>query len=165
MTLSLFDLTEHTQLSVRGPTGCHPDSLSLGVFISTDPIHTLGGHPAPLELNAYDAVEWDRALRMAEWILKADEQFNTEPHARRAMVIDPEDGQVMDPSLLPKTPCPFCKMKNLFGVKARTNIYCGEVNQTEALIKCHGCGCTVSAYGDTYEQARQVALAKWEARP
>jgi len=64
-----------------------------------------------------------------------------------------------------KTPCPFCKMKKLFGVKARTNIYCGETNQTEALIKCHGCGCTVSAYGDTYEQARQVALAKWETRP
>lgn len=165
MTISLFDLTEHTQLSVRGPTGCHPDGLSLGVFISTEPIHNIGGHPAPLELNAYDAVEWDRALRMAEWILKADEQFNEEPHARRAEIIDPEDGAVMDPCLLPKQPCPFCKTKKLFGVKARTNIYCGETNQTEALIKCHGCGCTVSAYGDTYEQARQVALAKWEARP
>lgn len=39
MTISVFDLTEHTQLAVRRNTGCHPDGLSLGVCISSTPIH------------------------------------------------------------------------------------------------------------------------------
>lgn len=163
MTISLFDLTEHTQLSVRGPTGCHPDGLSLGVYISTEEIH--GDPPkTPLSLSAYDAVEWDRALRMAEWILKADEQFNTEPHACHAQAIDPEDGRIMDTDIRPEHKCPFCGARNLFGIKARTNIYCGETNQTEAVLRCHGCGTAVRAYGDTYEQARNIALGKWETR-
>ena len=165
MTISLFDLTEHTQFSVKGPTGCHPDGLSLGMYIRTEPIHSLGRDPSPLDLSAYDAVEWDRALRMAEWILKTDEEFNGEPHARRAQTIDPEDGRIMDTDIRPEHKCPFCGARNLFGIKTRTNIYCEGSNQTEAVLRCHGCGSTVRAFGDTYEQARLIALGKWETRP
>lgn len=164
MTVSLFDLTEHTQLSVRLNTGCHPDGLSLGVHIDTEEIH--GDPPkTPLSLSAYDAVEWDRALRMAEWILKVDEGFNEEPHRHVAKLIDPDDGKVMDTDIRPEHPCPFCGFGRLFAVKNRTNVYCGDINQVEASLRCHGCGSTVSAFGDTYEQAEKIALAKWETRP
>lgn len=165
MTVSVFDLTEHTQFSVRLDTGCHPDGLSLGVHIGTEPIHSLGRDLSPLDLSAYDAVEWDRALRLAEWILRTDEEFNTEPHARRAQAIDPEDGRIIDTDIRPDHKCPFCGVRNLFGIKSRTNIYCEGSNQTEAVLRCHGCGSTVRAYGDTYESARHIALGKWETRP
>lgn len=164
MTISVFDLTEHTQLAVRRNTGCHPDGLSLGVCISSTPIHH-DANKDPLDLSAYDAVDWDRALRMAAWILKVDEGFNEEPHRHYAELIDQEDGKVMDTSILPIHPCPFCGFKRLFAVKNRTNVYCADVNQVEAVLRCHGCGSSVQAFGNDFDSAKHVALAKWETRP
>lgn len=165
MTISLFDLTEHTQLSVRYDTGCHPDGLSLGVFVGNGQLHDDEPAKDPLHLSAYDAVEWDRALRMAAWILKVDEEYNGDPHRRYAKLIDPDDGKVLDTDIRPEHPCPFCKSRRLFAVKNHTNVYCGDTNQVEASLRCHGCGTTVSAFGDDFEQAKRAAIAKWEMRP
>ena len=75
MTIALFDLTEHTQLSIRGTTGTHPDSeFVFGVYIGTDEIHAEQKGFTP-EFSAYDDVEWERAVRMAKWILEWDEKL------------------------------------------------------------------------------------------
>lgn len=75
MTIATFDLTEHTQMSIRGTTGTHPDSERVfGVFITTDEIHAEQGGFTP-DFSAYDDVEWERAVQMAKWILKWDEAF------------------------------------------------------------------------------------------
>ena len=64
MALDVFDLTEHTQISIKKDTNLH-DGLSLHVFISKDQCLS-------------DAVEWSRAVEMAHWIINADERYNTE---------------------------------------------------------------------------------------
>lgn len=75
MTYSVFDLTEHTQLSIRGTTGTHPDSEHvLGVYIGSDEIHAEEGGRTP-DFSAYDDVDWSRAVKMAEWILEWDRAF------------------------------------------------------------------------------------------
>lgn len=70
MTIAVFDLTEHTQISVRGTTGTHPDSdLVFGVFMDADAI-------MPDSDYAYDDVDWSRAVQMAKWILAMDEALH-----------------------------------------------------------------------------------------
>ena len=72
MTIATFDLTEHTQMSIRGTTGTHPDSkFVFGVFITTDEIHSEEGGRTP-DIHAYDDVDWERAVQMAKWILEQD---------------------------------------------------------------------------------------------
>ena len=70
MTIALFDLTEHTQLSIRGTTGTHPDSkFVFGIHIGTDEVHAeqLGLTP---DISAYDDVDWSKAVELAEWIME-----------------------------------------------------------------------------------------------
>ena len=75
MTYGTFDLTEHTQFSIRGTTGTHPNSeYVLGVYIGTEEIHAEQGVPTP-EFTAYDDVDWQRAVKLAEWILEFDRRF------------------------------------------------------------------------------------------
>ena len=75
MTYGTFDLTEHTQLSIRGTTGTHPDSeYVFGIYIGTDEIHSDEGGKTP-DFSAYDDVDWERAVQMAKWILEWDEAF------------------------------------------------------------------------------------------
>ena len=75
MTIALFDLTEHTQMSIRGTTGTHPDSkFVFGVYMGTDEVHAEQRGFTP-EFTAYDDVEWERAVQMAKWILEWDEAF------------------------------------------------------------------------------------------
>ena len=65
MTYALFNLTERTQLSIRGTTRTHPDSeFVFGIFMDND---------CPEDDFAYDDMEWSRAVEMARWILKEDE--------------------------------------------------------------------------------------------
>lgn len=76
MTYAVFDLTEHTQLSIRGPTGTHPDSeLVFGVHIGTDEIHAEEGGHTP-DFSAYDDMDWSRAVKAAHWILDMDKRLN-----------------------------------------------------------------------------------------
>lgn len=90
MTYAVFDLTPHTQLSIRGTTGTHPDSeFVFGVFISTDEIHAEQTGFTP-DFSAYDDVEWERAVQMAKWILEWDERF------RLAKELDTTVGIVSD---------------------------------------------------------------------
>lgn len=76
MTYALFDMTEHTQLSIRGTTGTHPDSkFVFGIHIGTDEIHAeqLGFTP---EITAYDDMDWSKAVELAKWILSdADKNY------------------------------------------------------------------------------------------
>ena len=82
MALDIFDLTEFTQLAIRKDTGLH-DGLSLHIYTSNDEwlsehIERLKaeGHDVPPIHSTSDAVEWSRAVRMAKWILEADERYN-----------------------------------------------------------------------------------------
>ena len=78
MTYDVFDLTEHTQLSIRGTTGTHPDSKYVfGVHIGTEEIHAEEQGFTP-EFTAYDDVDWNRAVEMAKWILEWDGRFNAD---------------------------------------------------------------------------------------
>ena len=75
MTISVFDLTEHTQMSIRMGTGTHPDSeYVFGVHIGSDDHYSDKRGMTP-DFTAYDDVEWERAVKMAKWILEYDEHF------------------------------------------------------------------------------------------
>ena len=75
MTYGVFDLTQHTQFSIRGTTGTHPDSEHVfGVHIGSDEIHADQQGFTP-DFSAYDDVEWERAVLLAKWILEWDEAF------------------------------------------------------------------------------------------
>ena len=70
MTIAVFDLTEHTQMSIRGTTGTHPDSKYVfGIHIGTDEVHAeqLGLTP---DISAYDDVDWSKAVELANWIIE-----------------------------------------------------------------------------------------------
>ena len=77
MTYGTFDLTEHTQLSIRGTTGTHPDSKYVfGVYIGSQEHYAEDFGMATMpDMHAYDDVEWERAVQMAKWILDWDERF------------------------------------------------------------------------------------------
>ncbi len=75
MTYGVFDLTEHTQFSIRGHTGTHPESeYVLGVYIGSDDHYSERKGMTP-DFTAYDDVEWERAVQLAKWILEWDEAF------------------------------------------------------------------------------------------
>ncbi len=70
MAIALFDLTEHTQISIRGTTGTHPGSKYVfGIHIGTDEIHAeqLGLTP---DISAYDDTDWSKAVELANWIIE-----------------------------------------------------------------------------------------------
>lgn len=70
MAIALFDLTEHTQISIRGTTGTHPDSKYVfGVHIGTDEIHAEQSGLTP-DISAYDDVDWSKAVELANWIIE-----------------------------------------------------------------------------------------------
>ena len=72
MTYGTFDLTEHTQLSIRGMTGTHPDSeYVFGVFIGTDELHAEEGGKTP-DISAYDDMDWSKAIMLAKWVIDKD---------------------------------------------------------------------------------------------
>ena len=77
MTYGTFDLTEHTQLSIRGTTGTHPDSKYVfGVYIGSQEHYAEDFGMAKMpDIHAYDDVDWERAVQMAKWILEWDEAF------------------------------------------------------------------------------------------
>ena len=74
MTIAVFDLTEHTQMSIRGTTGTHPDSKYVfGIYISSQENYAeelLGKHVMP-DITAYDDMDWSKAVELAKWILNA----------------------------------------------------------------------------------------------
>ena len=73
MTIATFDLTEHTQMSIRGTTGTHPDSrFVFGVYICTDEIHAEQSGFTP-DISAYDDMDWSKAVELAKWIGSIDE--------------------------------------------------------------------------------------------
>lgn len=64
MTYSVYNLTDHAQLSIRGTTGTHPDSkFVFGIFMDETRID---------EDYAYEDMDWSEAVKMAEWILNED---------------------------------------------------------------------------------------------
>ena len=76
MTYGTFDLTEHTQLSIRGTTGTHPDSkFVFGIFMDNDCLEDDPTASSFDSATAYDDVDWERAVQMAKWILEWDERF------------------------------------------------------------------------------------------
>ena len=76
MTYSVFDLTEHTQLAIRGTTGTHPDrKFVFGIFMDNDCLEDDPMASSFDSATAYDDVDWSRAVKMAEWILEWDRTF------------------------------------------------------------------------------------------
>lgn len=64
MTYSIYNLTDHAQLSIRGTTGTHPDSkFVFGIFMDESRIDND---------CAYEDMDWEEAVRMAKWILNED---------------------------------------------------------------------------------------------
>ena len=80
MTIATFDLTEHTQMSIRGTTGTHPDSeFVFGVYMGSQEHYADEFDLAKMpDIHAYDDVEWERAVQMAKWILEWDERLKEE---------------------------------------------------------------------------------------
>ena len=71
----IFNITENMQASIRMGTGIHPNGPSFGIYIGT-PIPDYGVIPkTAFEVTAYDACEWERAVKLAKWILEMDEAF------------------------------------------------------------------------------------------
>lgn len=72
MTIATFDLTEHTQMSIRGTTGTHPDSkFVFGIYISTDEIYAEQSGFTP-DISAYEDMDWPKAVKLAKWILDTE---------------------------------------------------------------------------------------------
>ena len=99
MTYGTFDLTEHTQLSIRGTTGTHPDSeFVFGVYISNEMDNT-GLRVAP-DISAYSDMDWKCAVCIAEWIMKWENGapdvtfYNSFNHTMFTVLVDREDGNV-----------------------------------------------------------------------
>lgn len=68
MTIATFDLTEHTQMSIRGTTGTHPDSeFVFGIHIGTDEVHAEQKGFTP-DISAYEDMDWSKAVELAKWI-------------------------------------------------------------------------------------------------
>lgn len=64
MTYSVYNLTDHAQLSIRGTTGTHPDSkFVFGIFMDETRID---------KDYAYEDMDWSEAVKMAKWILNED---------------------------------------------------------------------------------------------
>ena len=79
MTIATFDLTEHTQLSIRGTTGTHPDSeFVFGIFMDNDCLEDDPMASSFDSATAYDDMDWSRAVEMAKWILEWDERLKGE---------------------------------------------------------------------------------------
>lgn len=71
MTYAVYDLTEHTQLSIRGTTGSHPDSkFVFGIFMDNDCLEDDPTASSFDSATAYDDMDWDKAVEMAIWILE-----------------------------------------------------------------------------------------------
>lgn len=71
MTYAVYDLTEHTQLSIRGTTGTHPDSkFVFGIFMDNDCLYDDPTASSIDSATAYDDMDWDKAVEMAIWILE-----------------------------------------------------------------------------------------------
>ena len=68
----IFDLTENMQASIRLGTGIHPDGPSLGLFIGTPTPDTGETPKTAFDVSAYDACDWDRAVKFAQWIMIMD---------------------------------------------------------------------------------------------
>ena len=74
MTYALFNLTEHTQLSIRGTTRTHPDSeFVFGIFMDNDCLEDDPTASSFDSATAYDDMDWSKAVEMAHWILEQDE--------------------------------------------------------------------------------------------
>lgn len=75
MTYATYDLTPHTQLSIRGTTGTHPDSkFVFGVYIGSQEHYAEDFGMATMpDMHAYDDMDWSEAVKMAKWILEQDE--------------------------------------------------------------------------------------------
>jgi hypothetical protein len=71
----VFDLTEHCQVAIRYNTGAYPDAHSLTVHIHDNEDASKArkaieeGHAPHPGIDVIDIAEWDRAVRMAIWIL------------------------------------------------------------------------------------------------
>lgn len=74
MTLRVYNLTDHTQLSIRGTTGTHPDSkFVFGIFMDNDCLEDDPTDSSFDSATAYDDMDWSKAVKMAKWILEQDE--------------------------------------------------------------------------------------------
>lgn len=69
----VFDLTENMQASIRFGTGIHPDGPSMGIFIGTPVCDSDDVPKTAFDVSAYDACDWERAVKFAKWILTMDE--------------------------------------------------------------------------------------------
>lgn len=160
MTLSVFDLTGHTQFAVRRGVGKDPEELSLGTFTTTNP--GIGGAELP-DMTSSDMADWDTALRLAEWIVHVDDEFNNGPHRCRLRLIHDDEGPTAEE--LRVRPCPFCGCRSAYTALRHTNIFDTEgVRQIRAEVVCEKCGTAVHELAGTFEEARKLALERWEVR-
>ena len=77
MTIETYNLTEHTQLSIRGRTGSHPDSeFVFGIYMDETCLENAVLLESSTKASyAYDDMDWDDAVEMAHWILDTDRKF------------------------------------------------------------------------------------------
>ena len=134
MTIALFDLTEHTQMSIRGTTGTHPDSKYVfGIHIGTDEVHAeqLGLTP---DISAYEDMDWSKAVELAKWIL-SDAEFKNH--------FDIVEHNITDN-------CVAASVWNPAAVDLELYIHISV-----------GCGCLSGGMKDICEWERAERLAQW----
>ena len=68
MTYSIYNVTPNVQLSIRGTTGSHPDSLFVfGIYLDHNCLEKgIDGD------YGYEDMDWSEAVKMAKWILEED---------------------------------------------------------------------------------------------
>lgn len=77
-TLTELDDEEKQQLhDVLAVSRARLYEQSEGIYWEIDRMLKAEGHDVPPIHSTSDAVEWSRAVRMARWILEADERYNT----------------------------------------------------------------------------------------
>ena len=82
MALDCMQATEYTQFSVAHNTGLHPGGLSLRVNMVSEQCtmeyakrYMDAGLDVPPEFSAFDAMDWETAVALANWILECDREF------------------------------------------------------------------------------------------
>ena len=140
MTIATFDLTEHTQMSIRGTTGTHPNSrFVFGVYICTDEIHAEQSGFTP-DISAYDDMDWSKAAELAKWI---DEMDKSRPPSW-------EFTHLTDTCVASYFPPYYCGNEDArFGVMIETPI--GPSYPTYP----------IGSFDDRCEWERAVQMAKW----
>ena len=137
-------LTEYMHASIRDKTTHHHNEKSLAIFIGN--WSRFENQERPVDISAYDEMDWIVAEALARWILAEGDRARTpEPDVKVA-------------------PCAHCGCPRAYITQEPTIIYEGGDRHTQATVHCQLCGAMTQAHAKDYQTARDEAMRTWEAR-